>query len=41
MVFGLVVHSRQLGRNIMAGLRSTGGGEIHEYTSLEDTRRQA
>ena len=26
----------------MAGLRSLGGGEIHEYTSLlEDTRRQA
>ena len=26
----------------MAGLRSIGGGEIHEYTSLlEDTRRQA
>ena len=28
--------------NIMAGLRSIGGGEIHEYTTLlEDTRRQA
>jgi len=26
----------------MAGLRSLGGGEIHEYTELlEDTRRQA
>jgi uncharacterized protein YbjQ (UPF0145 family) len=26
----------------MAGLRSIGGGEIHEYTELlEDTRRQA
>ena len=41
-VFGLVVRSRGLGGNIMAGLRSIGGGEIHEYTSLlEDTRRQA
>jgi uncharacterized protein YbjQ (UPF0145 family) len=41
-VFGVVVRSRGLGGNIMAGLRSLGGGEIHEYTSLlEDTRRQA
>ena len=41
-VFGLVVRSRGLGGNIMAGLRSIGGGEIHEYTSLlEDARRQA
>ncbi len=41
-VFGLVVRSRGLGGNIMAGLRSLGGGEIKEYTSLlEDTRRQA
>ena len=42
MVFGLVVRSRGLGGNLMAGLRSLGGGEIHEYTALlEDTRRQA
>jgi uncharacterized protein YbjQ (UPF0145 family) len=42
MVFGLVVRSRGLGGNVMAQLRSLGGGEIHEYTSLlEDTRRQA
>ena len=41
-VFGVVVRSRGIGGNIMAGLRSIGGGEIHEYTSLlEDTRRQA
>ena len=33
-VFGLVVRSRGLGGNIMAGLRSIGGGEIHEYTKL-------
>jgi uncharacterized protein YbjQ (UPF0145 family) len=42
MVFGLVVRSRGLGGNLMAGLRSLAGGVIHEYTSLlEDTRRQA
>jgi uncharacterized protein YbjQ (UPF0145 family) len=41
-VFGLVVRSRGIGGNIMAGIRSLGGGEIHEYTTLlEDTRRQA
>lgn len=37
-----MVRSRGLGGNIMAGLRSIGGGENHEYTALlEDTRRQA
>ena len=42
MVFGLVVWSRGLGGNLMASLRSLGGGEIHEYTELlEDARRQA
>jgi len=41
-VFGLVVRSRGLGGNIMAGLRSIGGGEIHEYTQLlEQSRAQA
>jgi uncharacterized protein YbjQ (UPF0145 family) len=41
-VFGVVVRSRGLGGNIIAFLRSIGGGEIHEYTELlEDTRRQA
>ena len=41
-VFGLVVRSRGLGGNIMAGLRSIAGGEITEYTSLlEDARRHA
>src|ERR1700730_12470803 len=41
-VFGLVVRSRGLGGNIMAGLRSLGGGEIVEYTRLvEHTRRHA
>src|SRR5437660_1769455 len=41
-VFGVVVRSRGLGGNIMAGLRSLGGGEIVEYTELlEDARRHA
>jgi uncharacterized protein YbjQ (UPF0145 family) len=41
-VFGLVVRSRGLGGNIMAGLRSLGGGEIPEYTQLlEEARRHA
>jgi uncharacterized protein YbjQ (UPF0145 family) len=41
-VFGLVVRSRGLGGNIMAGLRSIVGGEITEYTQmLEDARRHA
>ena len=41
-VFGVVVRSRGLGGNIVAGLRSVIGGEIHEYTSLlEDARRHA
>ena len=40
--FGLVVRSRGFSGNLIASLRSLGGGEIHEYTSLlEDTRRQA
>jgi uncharacterized protein YbjQ (UPF0145 family) len=40
--FGVVVRSRGLGGNIVAGLRSLVGGEIHEYTQLlEETRRQA
>lgn len=41
-VFGVVVRSRGLGGNIMAGLRSIVGGEIKEYSALvEDTRRHA
>ena len=40
--FGVVVRSRGLGGNIMAGLRSLVGGEITEYTSLlEEARRHA
>lgn len=41
-VFGVVVRSRGLAGNIMAGLRSIFGGEIPEYTELlEDARRHA
>lgn len=41
-MFGVVVRSRGLGGNIMAGLRSLGGGEISEYTEmLEQVRRHA
>jgi len=41
-VFGVVVRSRGLAGNVMAGLRSIFGGEITEYTSLlEETRRHA
>jgi uncharacterized protein YbjQ (UPF0145 family) len=41
-VFGVVVRSRGLAGNVMAGLRSIFGGEIIEYTQLlEETRRHA
>jgi uncharacterized protein YbjQ (UPF0145 family) len=41
-VFGVVVRSRGIGGNMVAGLRSLVGGEIHEYTQmLEEARRHA
>ncbi|WP_077035244.1 YbjQ family protein [Pelomonas sp. KK5] len=41
-VFGVVVRSRGLAGNVMAGLRSIIGGEITEYTQLlEEARRHA
>jgi uncharacterized protein YbjQ (UPF0145 family) len=41
-VFGIVVRSRGVGGNMMAGLRSIVGGEIPEYTEmLEEARRHA
>lgn len=41
-VFGVVVRSRGIGGNIVAGLRSIVGGEINEYTEmLEEARRHA
>jgi uncharacterized protein YbjQ (UPF0145 family) len=40
--FGVVVRSRGIGGNILAGLRSIVGGEIKEYTQLlEQARRHA
>lgn len=39
VTWGLVVRSRGLGRNITAGLRALGGGEITEYTQLLDQAR--
>jgi uncharacterized protein YbjQ (UPF0145 family) len=39
VTWGLIVRSRGLGRNIMAGLRSLIGGEIHEYTELLNQSR--
>ncbi|QSO46828.1 YbjQ family protein [Alicyclobacillus mengziensis] len=40
--FGVVVRSRGIGGNLVAGLRSIVGGEIKEYTELlEDARRSA
>ena len=41
-VFGVVVRSRGIGGNLVAGLRTLVGGEIPEYTAmLEDARRHA
>jgi uncharacterized protein YbjQ (UPF0145 family) len=41
-VFGLTVRSRNVGSNIIAGLKSIAGGEIKSYVKLnEDSRRQA
>jgi uncharacterized protein YbjQ (UPF0145 family) len=41
LTFGLIVRSRGLGRNIVAGFRAIGGGEITEYTQLlEQVRHQ-
>ncbi len=41
-VFGVVVRSRGVAGNFMAGLRTIAGGEIKEYSSmLEEARRHA
>lgn len=40
--FGLIVRSRGIGGDIMAGLKSLVGGEIKQYTAmLEDSRKEA
>ena len=38
--YGITVRSRGLGGNIVAGLRTLGGGEIKEYTQLAHQARQ-
>ncbi|QOV12590.1 YbjQ family protein [Viridibacillus arvi] len=41
-VFGLIVRSRGLGGDIMAGLKGLVGGEIKQYTAMhEDSRKEA
>lgn len=37
--WGLIVRSRGIGGNIIAGLRTIMGGEIHEYTQLLNESR--
>ena len=40
--YGLIVRSRGLGGDIMAGLKGLVGGEIKQYTAmLEDSRKEA
>lgn len=38
--FGIVVRSRGIGGNIVAGLRSLAGGEINEYTKMLSEARE-
>lgn len=38
--WGLIVRSRGIGGNMVAGLRTVFGGEIHEYTQLLNQSRQ-
>ena len=40
LAYGITVRSRGLGGNLMAGLRSIGGGEINEYTEMAHQARQ-
>jgi uncharacterized protein YbjQ (UPF0145 family) len=40
LVYGITVRSRGLGGNIVAGFRTLGGGEIHEFTELAHQARQ-
>ncbi len=40
-IWGLTVRSRGLGGNIMASIRSIGGGEIKEYSKLLNDAREA
>ena len=40
LTYGITVRSRGLGGNILAGIRSIGGGEINEYTEMAHQARQ-
>jgi uncharacterized protein YbjQ (UPF0145 family) len=40
LTYGITVRSRGLGGNLVAGLRTIGGGEIKEYTELAHQARQ-
>lgn len=41
-VYGLTVRSRGIGGNVLAGLRTIKGGEIHEYIEMmENSRNEA
>ncbi|MDA4132351.1 MAG: heavy metal-binding domain-containing protein [Thaumarchaeota archaeon] len=40
LTYGITVRSRGIGGNIVAGLRTIGGGEIKEYTALAHQARQ-
>ena len=40
ITYGITVRSRGIGGNIIAGLRTIGGGEIKEYTELAHQARQ-
>lgn len=39
-VFGIAVRSRGLVGNLLAGLKTIVGGEIHQYTEMLQTARQ-
>jgi len=40
LVYGITVRSRGVGGNLIAGLRTIAGGEIHEYTEMAHQARQ-
>ena len=42
MVFGNTVRTKNIGKDVMAGLKSVVGGELQEYTSmLSDARTES
>ncbi len=40
IVYGITLRSRGIGGNIIAGLRTTGGGDINQYTEMAHQARQ-